>query len=336
MKKNSLFIALVLFSGLLMFQACKKDRSTVFVDNKNNTGNKPVSHRVGILSAWTNQAPQKQSFTIDASTGGWIQGAQGCKFYFPADVLLDKNNVKITGNVDIELREYMTKGDMFFSGVTVTSGNQLLESGGMFYLMARKNGQDLKMKSNPGFIMDIPATNTNTDQMDFWFGEPNGKDDTLNKVNWVKADTVAIIPKKDTAGQGGNHRVRYFAQFDYFQFGYCNIDRESWKFKTLISKFRIKMPNGCNDTNSTALLLFKDYNCCAWCYWVNAENRIMTGYSLPLGEAGKVIVYKKTGEGDDDLEYAIKEFTFTDVTEVEVTVMTKCTKQDLENFIKAL
>lgn len=330
--KNKLVFS-ILCIGVLAFCACKKDRTTVFVNNSNgNPEGTPTSYRVNIASMWAKKAPQKQAFTIDASSGQWVTGAKGFKFYFPANALLDASNNPVSGNVNIELIEFVTKGDMLLSGVTITSGNQLLESGGMFYLMAKKNGQELHIKNNSGFAMIIPQTNQAEDPMDIWMGQPNVKD-TLNKINWVLKDSVKIQPKKDTAGQG---KPTFSMNFNYFAFGYCNIDREWSKFKTFISKFRVKLPKGCNDTNSTALLLFKNYNCCAWCGWLPDEGLISTGYQLPLGETAKVLIYKKTGKGDDDLEYAIKEFTLQDDTEVEFTSTAKCTEQQLEDMIKAL
>lgn len=317
---------------MLVFFACKKDRTTVFVNNGTGNNNPPTSYKVNVSTMWAMKAPQKQAFTVDAASGQWITGARGFRFYFPANALLDASNNPVTGNVNIELIEYVTKGDMLFSGITVTSGNQLLESGGMFYLMAKKNGQELHLKDHSGFAMSIPQTNNTSDPMDIWEGKPNGND-TMNKINWVLKDTVKIQPKKDTSGQV---RPTFNLNFDYFKFGYCNIDRECYKFKTLVTKFRVKLPKGCNDTNSTALIMFKDYNCCAWCYWLHDEQLISTGYQLPLGETAKILIYKKTGKGDDDLEYAVKEFTFQDNTQVELTSTTKCTLQQLEDVIKAL
>lgn len=313
------------------FQACKKDRTVVYITPSNNTPNTPVvNFTVSILSNFKKSAPVLQRFTINAATGQWVIGAKGCRFYFPANSLLNMGNIAVTGTADIELIEYMNKADMLFSGVTVGSGNQLLESGGMFYLIAKQNGVELKLKDNCGFQIKIPQTNNTPDPMDFWIGE-NNVDDSLNKVDWVKKDTVQIVPKQDTA-----HFSSYNIQFNYFKFGYCNIDREWSKFKTLISKFRIKMPANCNDTNSTALLLFKNYNCCAWCSWLTAEKAIATHYQLPLGETMKVLVYKKTGPKEDDLEYAIKEIVLTDDTQVDFTSLVKCTNLELEGFIKAL
>ncbi len=331
--KNKLLHGLLLVClTALIFQACKKDRTVVYVTpTVNNPTNPLVNYSVGILSAFKKAAPAMQTFTGDATTGFWITGAQGCKFYFPANALLDASNMAVSGNVTIELTEYMNKADMLFAGVTVGSGNQLLESGGMFYLMAKKNGAELHLKNNVGFFIQIPQTNNTPDPMDFWNGAPN-TGDSLNKIDWVKKDTVKIIPKKDS----GQFKSYYGLQFDYFKFGYCNIDREWSKFKTFISKFRVKLPKGCNDTNSTALLLFKNYNCCAWCNWLNTEDAISTHYQLPLGETIKVLVYKKTGKGEDDLEYAIKEVVLSDDTEVDFIGLVKCTNLELEGFIKAL
>ena len=331
MKNKWLYIASFTIVFLLLFNACKKERTTVYITTPNVNPKVPaVNYSVSILSAFKKAAPSLQKFTINAAGAQWVIGAKGCRFYFPANSLLDKNGNAVTGNVDVELMEYMNKADMLFSGVTVGSGNQLLESGGMFYLMAKQNGVELKMKDNSGFFIQIPQTNNTPDPMDFWIGE-NNAGDSLNKVNWVLKDTVQIQPKKDTARFSS-----YGMQFNYFKFGYCNIDREWSRFKTFISKFRIKLPSDCNDTNSTALLLFKNYNCCAWCNWLTAEKAIATHYQLPLGETIKVLVYKKTGPKEDDLEYAIKEIVLTDDTHIDFTTLVKCTGLELEGFIKAL
>lgn len=335
MKTKIVSIATILIMAVLIFQACKKDRTTVLITNPSSNTN-TTSAKFNALKAFSNAAPSLQSFTLNATSGGWITGAKGCRFYFPANALLTKTNMPVTGNVTIELKEYMNKADMLFSGVTVSSGTQLLESGGMFYVMAKQAGAELHLKNGVGFQISIPKTDNGTDPMDFWNGE-NNVDDSLNKVDWVKQDSVVIKPRKDSA-QGGGFRQSYFGQFNYFKFGYCNIDREWSRFKTLISKFRIKLPSHCKDTNSTALLLFKNYNCCAWCNWEYGEDLISTHYSLPLGETIKVLVYKKTGSGADDLAYAIMEISLTDNTLVDFSAvnLTACTNQQLEDVIKAL
>jgi hypothetical protein len=334
MNRKILSIGIFIILCVFTFQSCKKDRTTVIVQNPTNNTN--VS-KLNVLGTFTSAAPALQTFNLVATNGGWITGVKGCKFYFPANALLDKNNNPVTGNVTIELKEFMNKADMLFSGVTVTSGNQLLESGGMFYIMAKQNGEELHLKNNVGFQMMVPQADNGNNPMDFWNGVAN--DSSLNKVDWEKVDSVVIEKVKDSAqGGGGGARQSYFGYFDYFKFGYCNIDREAWKFSTIINKFRIKLPNGCKDTNSTALLLFKNYNCCAWCNWITAEDMMSTGYQLPLGETIKVLVYKKTGSGEDDLAYAVLEITLVDNTLADFSSvpLIPCTNQQLEDVIKAL
>gem|GEM_PF-2176747 len=312
-----------------LFAACKKDRTIITIDNTSKT----VYYPLNAVSFWNNYLPAKQTFVLDATNGGWIKGSKGCNIYIGANSLEDAAGMLVAGNVDVELIEYMNKADMAFSGVTTVSGNQLLESGGMFYLNIKKGGTELKMKAGKLVQLIIPQTNKTADAMDFFKGNVNAAGD-VNKVNWVLKDSIKVVPKKDT-GQFG--RGVYSMQFNYFQFGFCNIDRFWGKFKTKCKKFRIKMPKGCNDTNSTALLLFKDYNSCAWCQWMTTEDRISTGYELPSGETIKVLVYKKTGPGDDDISYQLQEVMMTLDIEVEfIDNFIKTNKAGLADIIKAL
>lgn len=333
MKASHYFIAALLVIGTMTAQSCKKDRTTVILNNTTGTTKVTV---LNPLNTFASAAPMKQSFTFDIASGALITGSKGSQFYFPPSSLVHQDGSPVSGNVQVEIREYMNKADMLFSGVTVTSGNALLESGGMFYIMPRQNGEELKLKSGSTFQIFIPKANAGNEAMDFWNGEPN-LDDSLNKIDWEKQDSVPIKQVRDTV-QGQGQRTTYFAQFNYFKFGYCNIDREMNKFKTLISKFRIKLAGHCKDTNSTALLMFKNYNSCAWCYWINGEEQMSTYYGLPLNETIKVLVYKKTGSGEDDLAYAVKEITLIDETTADfsTTALTPCTNQQLEDIIKAL
>ena len=63
-----------------------------------------------------------------------------------------------------------------------------------------------------------------------------------------------------------------------------------------------------------------------------------TYYQLPLGETLKVLVYKKTGNGEDDLAYAVLEINLVDNTLADFSSLPliPCTNQQLEDVIKAL
>lgn len=313
---------------VIALQSCKKDRTIIEIEKS------PGKARKSVLRVFDKVTPTKQSFTIDATNGGVIKGTGGTEIILPGNALLHQNNSPVTGNVDIELIEYLNKADMLFSNVTVTSGAELLESGGMFYLMARQNGEQLKVNPSAIVQMFVPKSDNGNNAMDFWEGALKAND-SLNKVDWVKRDSVPVEQVKDTNQQ---KPPRYFAQINYFKFGYCNIDREAFKFLNKVTKFKIKLPSDCKDTNSSALLLFKNYNCCAWCYWLPSENLMSTGYTLPKGETIKVLIYKRTGSGDDDLAYAVLEVNLIDDTLADFTneTMIACTADQLDDIVKAL
>lgn len=314
----------------ILLAACRKDR--VIITPIPTT---PTAKSLDVISMWKNKAPKAQSFTIDAASGGMATTASGNRFIFSSNSFMHSDGSPVTGNVTVNITEYNSIADMLFSGITVTSGSELLESGGMFDIRALQNGEELLNDTKNGYILaEINNTSQNIVAMDLWQGAAND-DDSRNKMDWKKIDSVRVVPQNRDSMQG-NKKFSYSLNFNYFKFGYCNIDREAFSGKTFCKKFRIKMPKGCADSNSTALLMFKQYNSCAWCHWLWNEDAISTSYNLPVGETIKVLVYKKTGPGEDDLEYAIQEYTLLDESNVEFTTLTKCTLNELEAFIKAL
>jgi hypothetical protein len=332
MKTKVIFKAAFLFSFIIStVVACKKDRTILIIDKTNNT----LSFNLDAANFWNSAAPQKQTFTFNATSGGWISGAKGCSIYLPGNAIIDAANTTVSGNVTMELTEYMSKADMVFSGVTAISANELLESGGMFNLVCKRGSEELKLKSATTAMLIVKQANKTFDAMDFFVGNDNTAKDKLNKVNWALKDSVKARPKQDSGGTGGS-KAFFNCYINYFQFGYCNFDRYWTNGKIKVKKFRIKLPKGCNDTNSTALIMFKNYNSCACCFWINKDS-MSSGYNLPQGEIAKILIYKKTGTAEDDIEYSTQEITFTEETTVVFNAaLTKCTKTQLMDIVKAL
>lgn len=309
----------------LIFAACKKNQTIIEKEVR-------VVQYADPISDWEQFSSKKQLFTIDAGKNQTITTAHGALFKFKANALKDAMDIPVTGNVSIEIIEYNTIADMLFSGITVTAGNELLESGGMFSIVAKQGNKILVIKDSAGLIIEFPKTNKGDEEMKFWKGEKN-KNDSFNRVNWVKEDSVKVIREQDTNQQWSPN---YSLNFNYFQFGYCNIDREAFNGFSKVNKFSIKLPAGCVDSNSTALLMFKDYNACAWCYWIKDVHEMSTLYNLPVGKSVKVLIYKKTGKNDNDISYAIKEVTLTSNTNITFESITPTTKIGLAAIIKSL
>jgi len=325
MRNAKIMLAMVV-ATMFALSACKKNQTIIEKEVR-------VVQYVDPINDWKAFSPKSQLFTIiDAGKSQTITTAHGAKFMFHAGALKDLMNVNIIGNVTLQITEYLTLADMLFSGVTVTAGNELLESGGMFSITATQGNKTVVVNDSSGLQILFPKTNKGDEMMQFWNGEKNKKD-SFNRINWVKNDSVKVIRAKDTNQQLSPN---YGINFNYFQFGYSNIDREAFSGMPKVNRFRIKLPNGCVDSNSTALLMFKDYNACAWCFWVTNDKEMSTYYNLPVGKKVKVLIYKKTGKNDNDISYSVKEITLESNTTVTFDAITPTTKLGLAGIIKGL
>ncbi len=320
MKKIKIIIVFIGLAALIY--ACKKDQTIIIKEVR-------VVLRINPLTDFSELAPKAQFFDINAGNASIVESSRGAKFYFPGNCLRDKAGKLVTGKVNIKLIEYNNKADMIFSNVTAVSQDKILESGGMFFIEAIQNGESLKMDSFVGFKIMVPPTNGAPKNMQFWQGEKNKKD-SFNVIDWKKQDSVVVENIEDTS----TRTVNYVITFDYFKFGFCNIDHVLFT-GALVSNFVINMPEGCTDTNSTSLLMFKKYNACAWCNWKN-KTQMSTYYRLGVAENIRVLVYKKTGKNANELAYAIAEINTTSNTEVNLPNLKSCTKTELDNIIKDL
>jgi len=97
-----------------------------------------------------------QFFTVNADEDNVLQTEGGLVVAIPKGSLL-QNGKPVTGNIEIEIKEALTPEDIVLSGLSTKSGDQLLETGGMFYFNARKDGENLDIDKENGIIVDVPT-----------------------------------------------------------------------------------------------------------------------------------------------------------------------------------
>jgi hypothetical protein len=216
-----------------------------------------------------NLAAMKQTFTIDATTGGEVHGEQGTTIRIYANSLVKKNGDAVTGNVTLELIEIYKKSDMLLTklatrGRTADGTIATLVSGGEFFVNAMQNGDTVRMNG----IYQILAPTDNTGDPDQDMRPFKGVQECDNDgcdVIWQQQDRDIKIDKAEN-GQGGTQSAYYVFQS---QFGWTNIDR--WysdpRDKTTLY---VDVPEGYNNTNCavylsydgepTALALFDVYD----------------------------------------------------------------------------
>lgn len=182
----------------LTLVACSKK------DNNNNTP--PADNTIATVFAA--QKLQPKTVTIDAGSDASFYGNSGTRYIFSANSLQTLSGTSVTGNVQVQITEYLQKGDMIFSKMLPISGGQPLASAGELNITATQNGQQLYLKPGTTFQANVPGASAN---MILFKGLPNA-DTTNNLVNWRQAkpdsnigvvvignDTTAII--SDSLGE---------------------------------------------------------------------------------------------------------------------------------------
>ena len=164
---------------------------------------------------------QSQSFTVAAGTYGTVIGTKGTVIRYYPNSFLHQNGTAVTGNVNIELKEIYSAGDMILSNATTTSNGQRLQSGGEVYLHATQNGEALRIDHNNPLALEFPTTSP-VSGMQLFRGQFVHVDSVAQDsvLNW---DTTAVQAQviQDTAS--GSAGTFYYFQLD--SFGWSNCDR---------------------------------------------------------------------------------------------------------------
>jgi mono/diheme cytochrome c family protein len=120
-----------------------------------------------------------QVFQINTSADTVIETKEGIVFAIPANAFKNKDG-DVNGTVELEVKEAMNPADILQAGLSTTSDGKLLETGGMFYLNARQDGENLSIKPDKGIHTSIPDKNPRKEMMLF---EGTRTDD--GQINWV-------------------------------------------------------------------------------------------------------------------------------------------------------
>jgi len=159
---------------------------------------------------------KSKTVSIDIATGGSFYG-NSCRFIInPNSLMTLSGDTNITGNVDITVREWLTKSDMIFSNLLPVTDRESLISGGEVYVEAKQNGQRLIMKPRNVFQVNIPRFGNTDDQFNV-FLIPQQKDYIDDKRVWAEVPYrnpyTHIIYNGDT--------ISIFSD----SIGFCNADR---------------------------------------------------------------------------------------------------------------
>lgn len=169
-------LAIVLIASLVMYFVMRSD-SQAYEGRQlpayNEAGEK--------LWAEADKNIDAQIFTIHAGRDTVIETKGGIVLAVPANAFLEEDGKQSIGPLSLIVKEALDASTVMQGGLSTRSGSQLLETGGMFLIDARKGEQLLKINPNAGIYAEVPA-DTIKPGMQLYSGKrlPDGR------IDWVK------------------------------------------------------------------------------------------------------------------------------------------------------
>lgn len=156
----------------------QKDRSEIVVDsitpNKNEKSvfkdsivlekrkEKPIVQKKEKKKAIVNvEIPRKlsQEFTINSTKDEVVICKEGTKLEIKASAFITSSNKPVEGAIKLNITEYYKFSDILLANLTTVSNGKQLETGGMLFVEASKNGERLKLKPNSTIQITFPEKN---------------------------------------------------------------------------------------------------------------------------------------------------------------------------------
>jgi len=127
-------------------------------------------------------ATKPATFIVDMKKDTLLTCKNGTILYFPSNLFEFEDGSKLTGNVEISIKEYTTLGDFIKNNLTTMSGDRILETGGMVYVSASSKGRRLRLKKGKEYELYFPKKIERDDMKLFY-----GKQTSNGQVDWKLA-----------------------------------------------------------------------------------------------------------------------------------------------------
>jgi len=129
---------------------------------------------------YADSAIASQQFFVNGSKDTVIETKGGIVLAIPAGCFLDQNGDSVNGKIEFAVKEALDAATIIKSGLSTTSNSKLLETGGMFFIDARHNGESLKINGKNSIYAQIPADSIRAGMQLF-----HGQRIANGTINWV-------------------------------------------------------------------------------------------------------------------------------------------------------
>lgn len=158
--KKAKNITIILILSLFLFVSCKdKEQKEIY-------------------SVFSSDNIPSQNFAINAETDTVLVGKSGTILRVYKNTFVDNNGKRAKGQVNLELKEIFKSSDIVLANLTTLSNGNKLQTGGMIFLNATLDGEQLEIANNGAVGIIMP-----TDSVQNLMQVFNGIQDSLG-VNW--------------------------------------------------------------------------------------------------------------------------------------------------------
>ncbi len=337
--KNSFSFLIVFLTFCCFFYACKKDRTTVYVNNT------PVvipviptvSQFVTLSSFYKTMRPSVQSFGVDMATGGTVRGDRGYTLQFTPNAFMDMSGKPVTGTVKIELTEVTNYAEMVGTGALTEANNGVLASAGMFNVRATKNGQEVYLTTS--IKASIPVNkDADISNIKLFNGNPTVTNTKDTSVKWF-TDSIPFKFNADSMKQVYDSLKKIWEEkriikFDLNFCGWCNLD--AYYNSSTGNKIKCKFTGISNILNAEVFMKLNQGNLKGLyrlTYDQTQDEFTSTYYNLPPDWNIHLIVLVK----DKDKKVYVEDRTFVNSGTLQTfSNLKEISDADLETFFKGL
>lgn len=236
---------------------------------------------------------ETERFVADASGSSIIiEGKQGTKLFISTDAFEEPQD-----QVVIRFAEFFRKSDLILNNIPTNSiNNEILESGGSFYLDIRNSEEEfISIRENIDLAFPVQNTIANPDNMSVWNGV---FDRPVNTGMWapVSADRSSVVTGIDQ----NTSELTFFMNTPKFTWINCDYVFDSPTPRVVVEAEVLNPADVLNEIRS--FIVFKNINAVLG---LTPENRTFKSFEIPVGEEAYLVML---GHGDG-LYLKIEPFT---------------------------
>ena len=325
MKKLN-FSAFAVLTIALIFSSCEKEPTVVTFPSQ--AGPIMTSQTQGFFEENIKNETEKWNVIPD-STYQTLVTSNNYFVRFNHNTFTYSNGQAIVGDFTVEIVDVLTKKDMLkLNRPTFTNDGELLVSGGVIYLNAHQNGQQLSINNNAPVMVSIP-TDEGT-PMKYFNGIVAGNND----FGWDESleDEVTIFTPNDTSWIGNNNSLSY--NFTMDSFGWINCDF-FYNSTTPLTGVNVILPEKHNGSNTYVFIYYSDINSVANMDDYNFDSNfdLGTGYSTPVGLD---VTFVTISEVNDTFYYDLTNTAIIDNHLEEIDSLTIASESQIQNILNNL